>query len=306
MRRPVVDSRCSPASSSSPPAPAPRPPSPPPRHQRGRHARASRTSRRPRRTRYVALGDSYTAGAPVPTTDLADGCFRSDGNYPSLLAAVARPPLTDVSVRERPRRDLIRRHHTVPDTPACHPSSTPSTRDTDLVTLGIGGNDLRPVLAAGAVVPGPAPDRPARLALCRLHRSVAGCSASAPVIGDHVQRAIEPCRGGPPTPGRARRLPPRIAPPDGGCPKLLPFARGDVAFGDRVLRALDASLREAAAATGVDYLDAYSASEGHDVCSDEPWVNGRRTQVGVALAFHPLEAGMQAMAAELEALLAAP
>src|SRR4051795_11553463 len=35
---------------------------------------------------YVAMGDSYSAGPLIPTTDLAGGCARSDHNYPSLLA----------------------------------------------------------------------------------------------------------------------------------------------------------------------------------------------------------------------------
>ena len=33
--------------------------------------------------RYVALGDSYSAGPLIPTTDLAGGCARSDHNYPT-------------------------------------------------------------------------------------------------------------------------------------------------------------------------------------------------------------------------------
>ena len=62
-------------------------------------ARAARAVRRHRRrphrrlrhrgdavTKYVALGDSYSAGPLIPTTDLAGGCARSDHNYPSLLA----------------------------------------------------------------------------------------------------------------------------------------------------------------------------------------------------------------------------
>ena len=43
---------------------------------------------------------------------------------------------------------------------------------------------------------------------------------------------------------------------------------------------------------------------GHDVCSAAPWVNGRQPQAGIALAFHPLAAGMRATATELERLLA--
>ena len=54
--------------------------------------------------RYVALGDSYTAGPLIPTTDLAGGCARSDHNYPTLVAdAVEREDVR--------RRDLQRRRH---------------------------------------------------------------------------------------------------------------------------------------------------------------------------------------------------
>ena len=35
------------------------------------------------------------------------------------------------------------------------------------------------------------------------------------------------------------------------------------------------------------YVDLYALSRGHEVCSDEPWVNGRETDQARALAFHP-------------------
>ena len=52
---------------------------------------ASGTARRDRSVRpdfqrYVALGDSFSAGPLIPTSDLAGGCLRSDHNYPSLVA----------------------------------------------------------------------------------------------------------------------------------------------------------------------------------------------------------------------------
>ncbi|HVW32598.1 MAG TPA: SGNH/GDSL hydrolase family protein, partial [Acidimicrobiia bacterium] len=44
--------------------------------------------------RYVALGDSYTAGPGVPNqVPEAGGCRRSDHNYPHLVAAALH--LTD-------------------------------------------------------------------------------------------------------------------------------------------------------------------------------------------------------------------
>ena len=252
--------------------------------------------------RYVALGDSFTAAPLVPTTDVADGCFRSDRNYPSLLATSLDLRLHDVSCSGATTLDLTRRDRTV-GAASVPPQLRAVDERADLVTLGIGGNDLdlfstlvRTCLDLRRLDPGGAP--------CAESSVGRRLMAATPTIGANVERAIERVR---------RRAPearvvlvgyPRIAPTTGGCPRLLPFARGDVAFGDRVLRALDGALSDAAQATGVEYLDAYAASEDHDVCSDEPWVNGRRTQAGIALAYHPLAAGQQAIAEQLEDLLA--
>jgi hypothetical protein len=53
----------------------------------------------PRFSRYVALGDSYTAGPLVPLQRLDPvGCLRSTANYPAQLAARLRiRSFTDVS-----------------------------------------------------------------------------------------------------------------------------------------------------------------------------------------------------------------
>lgn len=254
--------------------------------------------------RYVALGDSFTAAPLVPVTRIARGCFRSDANYPSLLAESLHLRLRDVSCSGATTRHLVRRQPTVQGS-GVGPQLRAVDERADLVTLGIGGNDLglfgrllRACLDVRAADPDGAPCAESDIGQRML--------AQAPTIGAHVERAVERVR---------RRAPdarvvlvgyPRIAPSAGICPGRLPLASGDVAFGDRVLRALDGGLRAAAEATGVDYLDLYTASEGHDVCSDDPWVNGRETQAGIALAFHPLATGMRATALELERLLARP
>jgi hypothetical protein len=46
-----------------------------------------------------------------------------------------------------------------------------------------------------------------------------------------------------------------------------------------------------------------AASRGHDICSSDPWVNGRVTRRGVALAYHPFLAGMRADADRVVATL---
>ena len=48
----------------------------------------------------------------------------------------------------------------------------------------------------------------------------------------------------------------------------------------------------------------HRASVGHEICSDAPWVNGRRTDQARALAFHPFAEGQEAVADVLLRLLA--
>ena len=47
-------------------------------------------------------------------------------------------------------------------------------------------------------------------------------------------------------------------------------------------------------------------SRGHDVCSDDPWVNGAVTQPTRALAYHPFAVEQQAVADLVRDALAEP
>lgn len=253
-------------------------------------------------SRYVALGDSFTSGPLVPITNIAEGCFRSDGNYPSLLAAELDLDLTDVSCSGARTRHLVRRQPTLRET-SIRPQLDAVDRRTDLVTVGIGGNDfglfsnvVRTCVSLRAEDPTGSP--------CADSGAASGVLTDAARIGDHVARALTRIRARAPAARVVVVGYLRIAPSEGQCPRVLPLAAGDVAFGDRVLRALNDALQRAARSAGVDYFDAYRASAGHDVCSDEPWVNGPNTQPGVAAAFHPLAAGMRGVADGLEELLA--
>ena len=57
-----------------------------------------------------------------------------------------------------------------------------------------------------------------------------------------------------------------------------------------------ADLARAAERTDTTYVDVWRASAGHDVCADEPWVNGQQGVQGGAIPFHPLPAGQRAVA----------
>lgn len=256
--------------------------------------------------RYVALGDSFTAAPLVPTTDLADGCFRSDSNYPSIVAEqLDIAELVDVSCSGADTSDLTGRQATVRG--ATVPAQlTALDRDTDLVTLGIGGNDfdLFHTLVATCTNTG-RQDPTGSPCVDELEQRGVDLVARTDEISDRVGDAVRQVQ---------RRAPEatvvlvgylRLAPSAGRC-RDLPFARGDYAFGARVSRALNDALERAARRTGVRFVDMHAASEGHDVCSEEPWVNGQRTLRGEALAYHPFADGMEAVAEEVVAAIVRP
>ena len=247
--------------------------------------------------RYVALGDSFTAAPYVPRTDLARGCLRSSGNYPSLVAQrLAVEELVDVSCSGADTRDLTRPQNTFRSTTV--PAQLDAlTTGTDLVTLGIGGNDLdlfatllQTCISVRSTDPAGAP--------CQDRLSARGVDLDTEIdtIRDRVATSLRQVE---------RRAPdatvllvgyPRLVPARGGCPRLLPLARGDYRLARQVQRGLERALRAAATATGTGFVSMYGASRGHDVCADDPWVNGQFTDQTAALAFHPFSEEMTAVA----------
>ncbi len=246
-------------------------------------------------TKYVALGDSFTAGPLVPVTDLASGCFRSDHNYPALLAErLDVDEFVDVSCSGASTRDLTGRQHTFAGA-VLPPQLRAVDGDTTLVTVGIGGNDFglygrltSTCLRLRDQGPQGAPCEEAEGDQVREETEKIGDRVRG--VLDRIQRRAAP---------DARVVLvgyPRIAPSDGSCPQLLPFAAGDVAFVDEVLRLLNRALAGAADAAGAEFVDLYAASRGHSVCSDTPWVNGAVTKQREAAALHPYLRGMRGAA----------
>src|SRR4029453_7302003 len=89
---------------------------------------------------YVALGDSYTAGPLIPPFEQPYGCLKSGNNYPHFVAANIGLPLRDVSCSGAETEDMF-----APQ--GVSPGPNPPQLDaldagTQIVTLGIGGNDI--------------------------------------------------------------------------------------------------------------------------------------------------------------------
>ena len=223
----------------------------------------------PSAERYVALGDSFSAGTGAGGYDQSPACQRSRRAYPALVAA-RRPDLKLVFA-------------------ACAGATTDDVLldqvshvdgATRLVTITIGGNDAGfvPVLAACA-------------------RSPAACAQA----DDRARRFI---RGE--LPGRLdavysrirRRAPtarvvvlgyPRLF--TGGPCRAAPAARADLARLNRTAGLLHETIGNAVRAAGAGFVfrNAIEAFEGHEICSQRPWLHGLADALGES--FHPNAAG---------------
>lgn len=246
---------------------------------------------------YVALGDSYTAAPLVPTTDTMDVCFRSDGNYPHLVAAaLPGSELADVSCSGAETSSITGSQSVGGET--LPPQIEAVTAETDLVTIGIGGNDFG-LFGSMALPCVRLADTDPRGAPCReANRGPSGdrLLAMVPRIRDNVRRVVEAVQERAPQATVVVVGYPRIAPPSGTCLGLLPLATGDYAYLGQLNRALSDAVLAAAEDAGAERVDVYAASRGHDVCSDDPWVNGITTDGERALALHPFAEEQQAVA----------
>jgi len=247
---------------------------------------------------YVALGDSFVSAPLVPTTDMSTGCLRSTNNYPNqVVDALDDYDLVDVSCSGATSTSMIGVQVTG-DTQQL-PQFDSLTTETDLVTLGIGGNDFNlfaslmfTCLQAAQQDPSGAPCKEANQAAPGGDKLL----DNARKIQDRVA-AI--------TLGIKDRAPdarvivvnyPQFVPSKGSCPDRLPLASGDYPYVLSINKALSDAVSAGGKAAGADVIDAYTASAGHDICSDEPWVNGIETQANAALALHPFLAEQEAVA----------
>lgn len=247
---------------------------------------------------YVALGDSYTAAPLVPdTAATGNPCLRSSGNYPALVAkALPDLTLTDVSCAGADSAAMIGVQRVGSESnPAQFDSLEP---DTALVTIGIGGNDfglytslLRDCASSSDVTAGGKPCTDAAAG-----GAAEDLTTIIPMVKDRISAVVAGVKARSP---QARIILvgyPKFLPEKGACAQL-PVAAGDYDYVRSLNKGLNDQIGEAAKATGVDFIDVYAASDGHDVCSAEPWVNGKDTDPAAALAFHPFAVEQQAVAA---------
>ncbi|MCC8244808.1 SGNH/GDSL hydrolase family protein [Saccharothrix luteola] len=244
---------------------------------------------------YVALGDSSAAGPLIPQQDpTAPGCLRSTRNWPSVLAARIGARLTDVTCSGAVTDDLAGSQATV-DGEQQAPQANALSPSTDLVTVTIGGNDVKLGEAAMQCVnllPPPLGRS------CRDEFTASGrdeladridayatefaaaldlISARAPEArivvvsyGTHIRRE--------------------------GCYPDQPIWPKDADYVQGSIHRLNVLLARAAAEHGASFVDVESASAGHDACAptNQRWFEGVAL-TGPAAPLHPNGDGMAAI-----------
>jgi lysophospholipase L1-like esterase len=255
---------------------------------------------------YVALGDSYTAGPLIPWQQ-ASWCFRSNNNYPSWLATRlglydSAGAFTDASCSSADTTNMT--HSQVTPTPGIPLSTQPAqfdslSPDTDLVTVGIGGNDYSVFGSLVGTCPTVRAADPTG-SPCRDHFTVNGVDTMAAALKNtekNLEGVVRGVRAHSPAATIVMVGYPRLAPPSGYCPDVLPFADGDYHWADSVERQLNDAIATAARKQGARYVDTYGPSLGHDACAGSAaWINGQTTNLFAAASYHPLRAGMEAEA----------
>lgn len=244
---------------------------------------------------YVALGDSYAAGAGVPGQS-AGLCLRSDHNYGHLVAAaLSTASYTDVTCSAAKIKDITGSQYDA-IIKVNDPQINALTADTRLITLGIGGNDLGSsglgigeVIATciGGAVVNPT-GTPCKDVYAHGHwvwswstfswswqygtdDLVGRIDGAAPALADTLQQIHAKAPN-------ARVLLvgyPSVLPDNAAdCAGRQPVTVGDVAYLHGILDRLNGMLAATAAANGATYVDTATRTRGHDVCSDDRWIEG--------------------------------
>ncbi|MEU6192295.1 SGNH/GDSL hydrolase family protein [Streptomyces sp. NPDC047061] len=273
--------------------------------------KSARSDSKPSNGPYVALGDSYTAGPKIPAQNgRPAGCDRSSRNYPALVAGelgLKPHEFRDMSCSGAITDDLFAPQSTGN---GVNPAQLSAVSDaTQLITLGIGGNDIGfSSMITTCVKVGVRYQIETRIgdsetngAPCR-DKYVSGDS-------DEVQAKIEAAGGrlSSVLDDIERQAPkarvyvvgyPAILPADSSrCARAMGLAPGDVRFLREKEQQLNAMLRNSAQAAGAVYVDTYASSIGRDACADRDvrWVEPLIPE-SAAAPVHPNERGELGMA----------
>lgn len=227
--------------------------------------------------RYIALGDSYSAASGVLPLDPAapPACLRSTRNYPHVIAARIATQLNDVTCGAADTSDYF-----TSQSPGVAPQLDAVTKDAQLITMTIGGNDSSVFVnsiaqcgAAGLATRGQGSP-------CRDKYGSSFETTVKNTTYPSLVRALKAVRAKAPQAKVGILSYPWIVPTSGGCYPQMPVATGDVPYLRQLQATLNDAVRRAAAAAGATYVDLNTVSNGHDACQPigvrwvEPVVGG--------------------------------
>jgi len=279
---------------------------------------------------YVALGDSWSADVVVANTDGTPDatyapidCAQSHRNYPKLVRqALGIPRFRDATCGSATTDDFSNPQTGLPAGGTNPPQYDRLTRTTDLVTVGIGGNDAG-IASAGMSclnalpvanpAPGAVPALPVGIPLVGDEVPLGGCKARFTQGGqDELTRRIQQTEAKLVAAFREiHRLAPRARilaidylaiVPDHGCYPQVPATDEDMAYIHAKFLELNAMVRRAADRGGAEFVDTFTPTIGHDLCQG-PLVRYGETygpsvnDPAVGVPAHPNAAGARAQAA---------
>lgn len=252
--------------------------------------------------KYVALGDSYSAGPLDGPTTGNVLCLQSSASYPYDTASFLGASLNDVSCSGATSSDLT----TASQYPGVPPQVDALSSSTQLVTLTDGGNDnglfISALLACGVT------DILDVLNIGSPCKALYGNTFTDDVSSDAstVEQTFATIKADAPNAQVYVLGYPDILPSSGGCYPTMPLTNGDTAYLNNLELDLNAMIQTEAAAAGVHYVSTYSQFAGHGSCASgsKQWINAIIATNG-GISVHPNATGEQEMADILESALAA-
>lgn len=274
---------------------------------------------------YVSLGDSYQAGYGLtpfsntsPFAGDPNGCYQADGNYPHLLAVSfgltindqtcsgaitanigygsATVPATDPNVILPTLPDVSTLQVTLSGMTAPQLQSAGLSADTDIVTVGIGGNDLGFSSIATACMRLTVDSDPAYLEYkvgsfdnCKDYFDDEATYPSAYLKGritdsvaPRLAQTFAEIRAAAPNAQVFVVGYPQVAPNNAtdACftapttPNAVPYNGIDLQFLHDIEQQLDDTIESAALAANFTFIPTWDQTAGNTLCTPDPWING--------------------------------
>lgn len=251
------------------------------------------------RAQYVAMGSSFAAGPAISRTAENSPwfCARSTDNYAHQLARLRGLSLVDVTCGGATTKSILEGGQVLQP-----PQIEAVSAETELVTVTIGGNDigyLGNMMAMGCNASTP---WYLRVIGCKT-RSVEDIEQGLPKVREQLAAIINEVHRRAPNARIVLVNYQTILPESGTCDRLG-LNQEQVAEMRGVAEQLASATQSVAEEHGALLMDAARTTQGHDVCAEEPWMNGMRPPGGLMGApLHPSIAGMTAVARGLNALL---